>query len=444
MEQKNLKILVCALFAIGLLVRVGLMESKGTADFSEYVKWGKGTYEKGLVGGFQGGYFPVQYQSLQASYAIAVNLSLPPDKVIRIFNLVFELGCLALLMYILRKHLSTTKIMVLFWLNPFALIIFQQGYVDAQFAFFVLAALALITSDLGGSNPGGLSKYILAGLPLGIALLMKPQPIPIFVALAVLFVIFFAQRKRREAWKIACMVILPVVLYAAFSFYFAANIDIYDNHRSLPRVSEMLQQKAGLSKGVADFGAASLFLTGQYAYTAQNKAAINAQMANPWFLVATALNKDGLPIYRVSDTLTLFGVSYRNIGLLLLFAAAITILVRVARKETDLDTKIILASCVFPILLPYLGTNAHENHFYLGFILITVMGAILADKLTIKAGYALSCLNAVNLVYYYILPYYLGIGKSTSALFTLSVAASIVLFIFLYHSFLKKTWRQSV
>lgn len=439
MNQNNRKLLICLLFALGLLIRVGLIDTKGTADFSEYVKWGKGTYEKGLVGGFQGGYFPIQYQSFQASYTIADKLSLPPDKVIRIFNLIFELGCLALIAYILRKHLSLTKIMAFFWLNPFALVIFQQGYVDAQFAFFVLAALALMASDIGGLKNWP-EKYILAGLPLGIALLMKPQPIPIFVALGILFVMLFAQRKRRDAWKIACIVILPVILYAGYSLYFAVNMDIYDDHKSLPRVSEMLQEKAGFSKGAADLSAASLFLTGQYAYTAKNKAAINVQMNNPWFLVATTLNKDDLPIYRVSDTLKLFGISYRNIGFLLLFAAAITILLRIARRETDLDTKIILASCVMPILLPYLATNAHENHFYLGFILITVMGAILADKLTIKAGYALSCLGALNLAVYYILPYYLGVEKSTSALLTLSAATTIVLFIFLYHAFKKETW----
>ena len=434
---RRTSIIVIALFAIGLLIRVALINTHGTSDFNDYIKWGKNTHEIGLSKAFEGGYFPIQYLSFGASYAIAQHYSISAEKVIRIFNTIFEIGILFLLIYILKKYISIQNILIYFWLNPFALIMYQQGYVDAQFSFFVLLALAMLTA--GNDN---FKKYFIAGIPLGISLLMKPQPVPLFLGLGILAVIFFIHKHKKEAAKMACLFAAPFIIYLAFSLYFGFTMDINNNHKTLPRISRAIQEKSNLSKRMSDIGANSLFLTAQYAYVATKRMpAINANMPNPWFFTAVALNKNNVNIYLIKDTDRILGVQYRTIGSILFFVVAITIMFKIARSNNHLDRKTIFLLCLIPIILPYLTTSAHENHFYLGFISTIILGSLLKDKFILSSGYILGALNGIHILYLYAMPYYFHTQYDIVAKMPLVAASIIVFFVLLYH-LLRKSYKN--
>lgn len=427
--ERRTSIIIITLFIIGLLIRISLINTHGTSDFNDYIKWGKNTREIGLSKAFEGGYFPVQYLSFGASYAIAEHYSLSAEKVIRIFNMIFEIGGLFLLIYMLKKYISVQNILICFWLNPFALIMYQQGYVDAQFSFFVLLALTVLMTN--GDN---FKKYLIAGMPLGISLLMKPQSAPLFLGLGILAVIFLLYKQKKEATKISCLFVAPFVMYVAFSLYFGFTLDINDNHKTLTEVSRVIQEKTNLSKRTSDITANSLFLTAQYRFVATKRMpAINANMPNPWFFAATALNKDNTPIYLIKDTEKILGVKYRTIGSILFFVAAIVIMFKIAGSNNPLGRKAIFLLCFIPIILPYLTTSAHENHFYFGFISTIILGALLQDKFILSSGYILGTLNGINILYLYAMPYYFHTLYDTIAKIPLIAASSIVFFALLYH-----------
>lgn len=438
------KFIVLLLFLIGLVIRIGLNYTYPSSDVAEYVRWGQNTHEAGLSESFEGGYFPVQYMTLGAAYSLSTLVPISPENVIRTFNLIFEIGGLVLLIYMLKKYLTADKVLLYFWLNPFSLIIYQQGYVDAQFSFFILLALAIIFSPIFG--PGdSFKKYLVAGIPLGISLLMKPQTAPLFVGLAILAVILFFKKQRGQAFKISYIFIIPIILYAGFSLYFGLAMDIHNNHNTLPKVSKIIQEKTGLSERGGDIAAGSMFLTAQYLYVAQQRMpAINANMPNTWFFVADYLNKDNLPIYRIRDTTKVIpGISYRTIGFIIFFAILITLVFKIVRSNTSLAEKIIFVSCVIPIILPYLTTSAHENHFYLGFIGTIILGAILSDKFILKAGYILGVINAINLLLLYVLPHYTSLEYEIGVRMLVTGASSIVFFVLLYH-LLKRPYSQQL
>lgn len=433
MTSNRYKIIIIILFTIGLIIRIFLIDTHGSSDLEEYIRWGKNTYESGLSKAFEGAYFPIQYQSFEISYAIANYYSISTESVIKIVNLIFELGELFILIYILKKYLSIQKIIIYFWLNPFMFIIHQQGYVDSQFSFFILLTLAILT--IQNNN---VSKYLISGIPLGISLLMKPQSAPIFVGLGILVFIFFIFKQKKEIHKVLVIFIAPFILYTTFSLYFGFTLDIHNNHKTLPKISSTIQETIGLPERPSDIIANSLFLTSQYVYTATKRMpAINAYMANPWFFVAESLRTNNMPIYRVEDTNKFFGLSYRTWGEILFTVAFLTIALKIFFSSQTLDKKILLIICVIPILIPYLGTSAHENHFYLGFIFTIMIGAWLSDRIIINAGYLLGSINGVHLFYLYIIPYYLHITYEITERMVIIGTSSIIFLILLYYLMFK-------
>ncbi len=426
--------IITILFVIGLVVRILLMDTHGSTDLKEFSKWGKNVHEQGLVDGFQGGYFPVQYLIFGATHGTAEQFDLDPEQSIKILNLIFEIGCLLLLICLLSKHLSLKWLLVLFWLNPFAIMISQQGYVDAQFGFFILLTLVILAH-----RSSSVWKYLIAGIPIGISLQMKPQSAPLFVGLVILAIIFFFLKQRKEILKMVAIFVVPIILYGAYSLYFGINMDIRDGHQTLPKISAAIQEKVSLPPRLSDIIAGSGYLTSEYIFVATKRMpAINAQMPNAWFFVANALNDSNQPIYRIKDTLKFLGlIQYRTIGSILFFAAFIAIAIKILKSGATTDRKIILALSIIPILLPYLTTSAHENHFYLGFISTIILGAFLKNKFILWSGFVLATLNSINLIQYYILPHYSGISHSTLKLMPVTLLSSLAFFVLLYHLLFK-------
>lgn len=416
--------LVIILFTLGLVLRVATIPVLGSYDLVQFSGWGQQTYEHGLSQSFQGVYFPVQYYLFSASYAIGQYIDVSTDKIIKIFNLVFELGLLGLLVFLTRKYLPPWKVLVLYWLNPFTFGLFLFGFVDFQFSFFILLAVVALLNLKE-------RKYIIAGVPLGIALLMKPQVVPLFVGICTLLPLcWYMAWKRGEKGpkEILGIFVAPAVFLALFSLYFGLTLDL-NGHKTLTKISNVIHTEIKLPENISEHIAESTFLVLHYIHVPDDDPSINANMPNAWFFVASALNPDNKPIYRISDSNELFGITYRMIGLFILLTIQTILIFKICSTRRRLSEKILFVLCIAPILVPYLATSAHSNHFYFGFIGTILLGAFLRDTFILRAGYILGLLNGINLLYS-LIPYLNRIPYETGSIKLLS---SIVFFVLLYY-----------
>ena len=428
-HRASIKQITLILFSLGLLLRIIAIPMSSHSDVAGYVKWGKTTYENGLAQSFQGAYFPVQYLIFSGAYALSTHIPMETQSIIKIFNLIAELGLLVLLVWLTKKYLETWKLMLIFWLNPLNLIFFDQGYADPQMTFFIVLAVFVIIR--------GISRYpyLLAGVPLGIAFLMKPQASPIFIGFMILTCLFLVKKEWANL-KILGIFAFPLMLFVSFSLYFGFNLEL-KGHNTLPVISNTLQEKIGLSEGLSDFVAKSSWLGANYAFVPNVMPAINAYMPNAWFFVAEPMRIEGTNIYRVKDTEKFIGLTYRTWGLLLFLIILTTLILKILRSNQELKWKVVFMMLIIPVLVPYIVTGAHENHFFYGFTTLILLGAFMSDKVLLYSAYLLGLLNGINILCLFVLPYYLGIDLnifySTYARVSIIGASSLIFFTILYH-----------
>ena len=167
-------------------------------------------------------------------------------------------------------------------------------------------------------------------------------------------------------------------------------------------------------------------------------AAINADMANAWFFVAESMRKDPMPIFRVHDDTNKFlGLNYRNWGLGTFLLIIGYLIFKITSSNRTLEEKIIITMCLVPILVPYITTNAHENHFFYGFVSTIILGALLSDKMILYSGYLLGVLNGINVFYWMVMAPYFHIAYSNPPKMAIIGASSIIFFVLLYHLIFK-------
>jgi len=440
--NRTLKYAVIILFTLGLLIRVVAIPMHSSSDVDGYVKWGRMTYEMGLAKSFQGAYFPVQYLIFSGAYAISEHVPIDAKLVVKIFNLIFELGLLWLLYLLTRKYIEIWKLLIIYWLNPFSLILFDQGYVDPQIAFFIILTVFIIVRQVGRY------PYLLAGVPLGIAFLMKPQATPIFIGIIILtvatFIIKFITKKGVLNAKTLGIFVFPVILFISFSVYFGLNIEL-KGHKTLPIISTELQ-KIGLPLQISDFAAKSAWLAANYAFVPKVMPALNAYMPNAWFFVAEPMRPPGINIYRVKDTQKLFGLTYRTWGLLIFLIILTLLILKIIKSNQTLKWRVLYVILLVPMLVPYIVTGAHENHFYYGFVTMILLGAFMSDKLLLYSAYLLGALNGINLFCLFVLTYYMNIHNNimypTFSRASVIAASSIIFFITLYHLMTKAKFEE--
>lgn len=424
MSTRNRIIII--LFILGLIARIVTIPTEGSSDIGQYVKWGKNTAIKGLSLSFDGVYFPIQYYIFAEAHIISTESLIPTDKIIKIFNLIFEIGLLGLLILLTRKYIEPWKILTLYWLNPFSIIIFQEGYIDAQFSLFILLALFILNTSIK-------YRYFLAGIPLGIAFLMKPQALPIFIGLGILFMFhtYQSHRSKTRHEGLLWIFVPSLILFITFSLYFGLSLKI-ENHKTLSKISNSLVNNLHIPISITSIVADSTFLGLHYIHVPDVMPAINAQMPNTWYLVAKVLNTENKPIYRVSDKLKFIGITYRTIGLIIFLIILVIIIFKISKTSRSLPHKVILTICLAPILVPYLTTSAHENHFYLGFVTLIILGALLRDKFLLQSGYILGIFNATNIAFLYLIPLPWNRFYDVGDRIPLIIATSIVFFVLLY------------
>ena len=188
LPNRRRRAIVLAGFAVGLLLRVFMLSYRGTFDMDTNARWGRAVVREGLAHAYAGNYFPLAYQLFGAVEWLASRLGVDAIPVHKAANLVFDAGTFWVLVALLRQSRGGPLFALLYWLHPWFLLVFSLGYVDFHFTFFVLLWLWLVRD----ATTAG--RYFLAGIPLALALMMKPQAV--LPAASVLIYLWFRRRDQ--------------------------------------------------------------------------------------------------------------------------------------------------------------------------------------------------------------------------------------------------------
>src|SRR2546423_13626398 len=130
--------------------------------------------------------------------------------VFKLANFAFDVGSFFLLLSLLKRQQANPLYALLYWLHPWFLTVFSLGYVDFQFSFFVLLCVWLLREHRT-------ADYLLAGIPLAAAFLMKPQVQMLVVAVFCYGVLHYI---RNRDLRPLCLLAAPVVLFFAYEVWF--------------------------------------------------------------------------------------------------------------------------------------------------------------------------------------------------------------------------------
>lgn len=385
--------------------KIYLLFHTAVEDMVTYEKWGTWVGEHGLGEVYFGVYFPVQYQLFGLTWAIARDLGIEFVIACKAVNLLFDLGNLGLVILLLRHYGRNLWYALLYWAHPWFLTVFSLGYVDFQFAFFLLLALYLATAMREKHQL--LRYHLLVGTPIAVAFLMKPQAQGIVIALAAYAV---AQVASRRTVRYFVTLAPAVLLYVAYSIYFAFA------------------------------GAPLLHLTKTYLTVGNVMPCLTAHMLNAWYPLAYSLKDPAKPIYDVSDAIliTPLNVPARTIAvtvtlaLILLFASWLAFR---RGKEVDYGRDLGAILALATTVVPFTMTSAHENHFFLGAVFLLLYAARTGDRWILNVWHAIVFLQFINIFILYEtggVAVFLAAHYPESLRAFLAVADSLLFFYLLY------------
>jgi hypothetical protein len=352
--------------AIGLAIRLVLISKRGTNDVDYYIAWGYDTVNLGLERAYHGIYFPLQYDVFALAVRGANALGISSVTALKLTTLGFDLGSLGLLAVLLNRCGAPRMYALLYWLHPFFLTIFSLGYIDAHMGFFVLLAL------VGISYSRVWWHYVLAGIPLGVACLLKPQAELLVFAVGGIAVVSVAGGRlgllpelRAVGRRYVLLLAGPVVLFGLFSVLLASG----------------------------DHGLGHLAYTYSPGELARQSNGLSANMPNPWYVVAYVRHAGDQPIYAVTGPSVLHTLSFLVTAPLLL--ASMLLLMRRRGLTAIQATVAILA--VAALVTPMTLTRAHENHLFLGGMLAIVLIPLVRRRWFSTAVNGLLLVQFVNL-----------------------------------------------
>jgi hypothetical protein len=357
-------ILFWTLIIIGLIVRIIMLSYEGIFDMATYQEWGINSLHKGLAAAYQGIYYPFQYQIFEFGSWIAEFSGAKYYIIYKLINLFFDAGNMVILYLILKQFRISKYYLFIYWLHPWFLLMFSQGYCDFQFTFFILCALYL------AMNPEP-RRLLASGLFLGLALHMKPQVNVIVLALFIYGCIIYI---RNRDIRLLNIFVFPAIIFLNYSLYFWITRGDFN---LLKR--EFTQLPAEMS--------------------------LTSNFLNIWYPVAYYLKNPGDPIYNVFDFLSINQISIRTIALMLLFTILVPFILKFKDRFARSGTveSIYLIACFATLLFPHVMTSAHENHLFLGTVLIIpVLGRIrsIPASIAIHLLIILQCLNLYGLYGY--------------------------------------------
>jgi hypothetical protein len=330
------------LLLLGLGLRVFLIPYMGSHDMDTVLGWGRDVRDVGLPEAYTGIYFPIEWQLSALAVYGSGQLDMSAVSSAKTILLVFDVGAMAMLVALLRTWRLDERYSLLYWLHPYFLLFFALGFVDAHLGFGVLACLVILARWPGSAG------FLVAGVPLALAFLMKPQAIALVGAIPLLVAVTVTlnRSKWRENLRPLLLLVGPALLFTGYSVYFA-------------------------------LGGADLTTVG-HSYTpgelSRQSASLTAQMTNFWYPVAMILRDEGAPIYTVTQP------TLDTVGTVAAAAIVTGALVAMARIRAVIGAREVLFAFLFAAMtIPMIAPHAHENHLYLGLLLSVVVAAARPD-----------------------------------------------------------------
>jgi hypothetical protein len=385
---------------LGLVLRALGVPFKGTFDMDFFASWGEDVHRLGLAEAYQptpDSYLPAAYQVFGLTAGLAQTFDLSMIVALKAVNLAFDVGTLLLLIALLRQWKLPVAYALIYWLNPYFIVTSWLGYADFIPAFFVLLSLFL----LGRART--MLGTAVAGLSLGIAAAMKPQPI-LLVAMLGAFAIVRTVRARRldadeRVMRAGVLMVGSVAVFAAYSAFFIAH------------------------------GKSVLFLVRSYLEVGGDaKAPLTGNMPNIWYPVADLYAKRGQPVADVFEPKV-----FHNIAAVVTFGVLLFVAARIARgsDRRPFPLTVVLLFTAGVAILPMLMTRAHENHFFLAGTLAVLVVALVGDRLLTVLLNALLVVQGFHMYGLY------GLGENRRS-FSLNVRFGIPTYA--YH----EPWMQTV
>jgi hypothetical protein len=327
-------------FVAGLIIKCSMLFYLGVFDMKAYFEWGQGTLQTGLARYYHGTYFPLQYQIFAFSVWITERLGSDLVFVFKLTNLIFDTIAFFLLVSLLKRQGSNPAYALLYWLHPWFLSVFSLGYIDFQFAALVLLSIWFLREDT-------LKDYLLSGIALGLAFVMKPQSMILMIAAMLFAICHFARTRNVRA---TAMVAAPAVFFLGYELFFTASLYPLLGYKA-PRV---------------------LLLS--YRDIAKVFPCLTAQMTNIWYPIAYMLKPASWPIFAVSDQILLLPhLSIRTLAIGIVLTVIAFHVFRTERKAgMTLSDRFIAIFGIASLTVPFLMTSAHENHLFLGTIFLVL------------------------------------------------------------------------
>jgi hypothetical protein len=320
------------------------------------------SFNGGLNKAYQGIYFPFQYQIFEAGAFLSLKLNTDFYIIYKLINLLFDIGNLIVLYLIFKKINVSKYYLLIYWLHPWFLLMFSQGYVDFQFTFFILCFIlfALKATD---------RNYLIAGIFLGFAFLMKPQ-VQVIVLSTFIYSLYIYIKKREI--KQFSMFIFSIILFIDYSAYFLFTTG----------------NPFRLLRNYVDIGSA-LPLT--------------ANFLNVWFPVAYFLKEPGSVIYSVNDDINFLNIEIRTLAIVSLLILIFLFIRRIHKYDNDdrINFNYFLLACFSTFIFPFIMTGAHENHLFLATVILIPVLAKAKNLLVRVSIHILLILQFINLYGYY-------------------------------------------
>jgi hypothetical protein len=356
--KKSGKYFIWACIVFGLIIKLFSLSFNGIFDIDTYYEWGFNSLRNGLNEGYQGTYFPFQYQLFEAGAWIADTFNIGHHTGFKILNLIFDIANLVILYLIFRKLKISKYYLLLYWIHPWFLIMFSQGYCDLQFTFFILCAFYFTLN-------GTARSYLLSGLFLGLAMHMKPQ-VHIIVLSIFLYSLYLFYKNRDK--RLLHMFVFPTIIFVNYSLYFFIQ-------SGNPFI--LLRDFVDLPEAMP----------------------LTANFLNAWFTVAYFLIKPGDPINSIHDNISIAGIGLRTFALIILLLLIILFIRRLLRIPSGTKNKydILLLGSFATFIFPFIMTEAHENHLFLATVLLVIISGKIKNIFAIIFIHLLLLLQCINL-----------------------------------------------
>jgi hypothetical protein len=350
---------------VGLVVKYSMLFYIGVFDMPAYFEWGRSSLESGLIKAYHGIYFPLQYQLFEVYVWLTSRLGYEYFIVFKASNLVFDIATFLVLVALLKREGLSPAYSLLYWLHPWFLSMFALGYIDFQFTFFVLLSVWAMRDESANS-------WTLAGIPLGLAFVMKPQSMILIVA-AFFYCVFRFIRTRD--YRPVGLLAGPVVAFTVYETFF--TLSLYEQGRRV----------------------ALKVLPMSYLDITNVFPCLNAQMTNIWYPIAHFMKKPDQPIFSVSDKILIAPhVPAKFLaGIVVIGLVALSVFLVERKAAATVSSRFVEIWGIATMTVPMFMTSAHENHFFLGSVFLVLLVARSYPLIMKVAAHILLMIQFVNL-----------------------------------------------